>query len=1019
MRKVILHVGLHKTGSSAIQETSAKNRDRLKEAGYYYPTFGDTKWTNHSIPLCLLFMGDREEKHSVIDIFPDSLEREHAAKQKKNALLNELNDYPLLDIIFSGEDISLLETAELYSLKEFIRCDLEIDDISVILYVRNPVLLAISGAQEWVRAGQKSFGDVLSLGNLLQAKLKIERLQEVFGIGRVAVFDFDTAVKEHGDITKHFYERLGISNEISEFVRINEAMPLEKILVVSALIADSPYLAKACLMALPDDGSRLRPTAHFAAYASNAAEQDIDYLANQFGINYRTDNYSDEIVLNPAVLFRNCHIAVALSVEDGCKPALGLAKLFANMCADIESSFPDLSARLSSLGYNCSRDPVLRSHIDDHLQHGRLHGEYVGELFVDDDDKSIINNFDAIAYLSLNPDVAAAGVDPLVHYYSIGRFMGRSTRCNGWRLFDGQVDQCEANLYALQRGDQPAVATLSPGWTPVSVWFVQDHLRVLVLKNTNNKRALWYFDADSRFIGNSAETILNHSLSARKAFGALFKRLVLECVDPNQHEAHLITDAIEPLSAEMWAFSKVLFATASDLTGDLESPEGRTLNATPSIVQDEVLNSTEGVMDLEWRGRSLQATRCIVIKDFFFAYPLFEGPVLSALLFVGSHLGIRMAFLDMIRMELCYRRVPGIESKLLPDLISHLAMHWQLLRGYFEKSDPAAIVGVTRNNHIGHRLWNDITGLYRLRQRGGANYLHALIHCDPDDTGEPWLDAREILERPDLDVAFASNSKGIAEWIYKNRVFPLRIGDSYIPKSLADLVATQCRSRAEVEVPVKAPGELRIVFGLRFENRTWVNQTEGLAELSCYLAERIPKLTIIVDGHDRIQGRRAMSHGEHLASGDIVAQEKGVVQAIESALAGRGYAGRIRVVDAVDMELSNTMAWILSADCFVTPWGAGLAKYKWVANLDGVIFSSREVMQTKSDLKIYENSKIREGATECIYLPAHYVAEQPTATSVINIAGGDGGMRENFIVDMDGLKATVDKLLARVKRGGQ
>ena len=593
--------------------------------------------------------------------------------------------------------------------------------------------------------------------------------------------------------------------------------------------------------------------------------------------------------------------------------------------------------------------------------------------------------------------------------------------CNGWSLSDGRVERSQVNLKALQRRDQSAIDTLSPGWSPVSIWLVQDHLCILGLKNTENKRALWYFDADGQFIGNSAQTIWSHGPWVREAFSALFRRLLLECVAPGQHEPHLITEAIEPLSAEFSAFADDLFAGANDLTGDRTSSEGRLLNASPAEVQDEVLKGALGEMNLEWRGRQLRATRGIVVNDFIFVYPLFEGQSLSALLFVGLHSGVRVACFDLVRMDLCYRKVAGgtVTAKLLNDLIGHIRLHWRVLLEYFKKAEPVATVGITRSSHIGHRLWNDLTGLYRIQQSDAAKHLCALIHHDQQDVGELWLGGREVLRRPDLNLVCAGPGKAsVANWVYENRMFPLRVGDSYIPKSFADLVATRCLTAAEVKVPAKEQRELRIVFGLRFENRTWANQTQGLAELACHLAERVPKLTIIIDGHDRIQGRKVMSHQERQAKVDVVTLEKGVVQAVQAALGGPGNAGRITVVDAVDMELNTTMAWILSADCFVAPWGAGLVKYKWVANLDGVIFSSRLVVEKRYDLKIYEDTAVREGATECIYLPVQYVVEQPSASSPITVAG-EGGMRENFVVDMAGLKATVDQLLARVLGSGE
>ncbi|KXS55219.1 MAG: Uncharacterized protein AWU57_403 [Marinobacter sp. T13-3] len=426
MRKLILHVGLHKTGSSAIQETGAQNRSWLKDTGYYYPAFGDARWVNHSVPLCLLFMNNPERNHTVKRIFPEDSQREDAKKQLKKVLLDEIDRHSPADILLSGEDVSLLNIEELQKLKFFINNELGIDEIHVIVYVRNPISLALSGAQEWVRAGEKTLGEVLSIGNLLQARMKIEALREVFGATPITVYDFDSVVEEVGDVSRHFYENLGVPTETLNFSRRNESMPLEKILVVSALINKVPELARICLREIPEEGSKLRPTVHSANVAVEASKRDMEYLDQEFGIKYGMGNYHQEVELDPFLLFHNCNIAISESKKAGGADVLGWARLFVSMCADVEASFPDLAAKLAVMGYNCSRAPALKSRVDHFVLHGLIKGEYVDELFVVDDDLPIVLGFNAPAYLEANPDVAEAEVNPVVHYYAFGRFAGRS-----------------------------------------------------------------------------------------------------------------------------------------------------------------------------------------------------------------------------------------------------------------------------------------------------------------------------------------------------------------------------------------------------------------------------------------------------------------------------------------------------------------------------------------------------------------------------------------------------------------
>lgn len=1016
MRRLLLHVGFHKTGTSVIQEICAKNNAILEKYGYYYPTFGKFRFENHSIPLSLIFMGDREEKHSALDVFPDPESRTLAIIELKEILIQELREKSSLDVLVSGEDLSLLNVAELSNLREFIVGDLNIHKIEIIIYTRNPASLAISGAQEWVRSGKKSLRDVLSLGNLLQAKLKIERIQEVFGLHSIVVHNYDEVVKKFHDIFQHFFEYIGIINNF-ESKRSNSSMSIEKTLVISSIISNVPHMASECFRAIPNDGSPLSVTNHFAVHSNSVALDDINFLHKQFGINYNNYFYPRELTFNKKLFMRNCHIAINLCRESPGGDVLDWESLFLSIYKDSEYLSHELSAQLAVMGYNCSRGLTLKSIVEICLQQGRIHGDFDRGLFVDNENKKIFDSFNPSNYLALNPDVAAAEVDPITHYYSFGRFMNRKFIFDGWQLIDDQVKSNSDELESLTRNGRSAIQSLSPGWSPISVWNVERQLRILVLNNLQGERAFWFFDANGEFVGNSAQSIWSIGPWVIESFTALFRRIILECVDPIRHDSLLIPELIETIAFELQPLFDELFARAKDLTGDQNSLEGQILNATPSEVQDEVLKEGMGEINIDYSGRRLRGTRAIVINDFVFAYPLFDIDRFAAILFVGFHTGERIAYLDMDTMTFYYRIVPGgiINSNILLDLINHIKSHWRSLRKYFETLKPLPIVGVTRANHFGHRLWNDLTGLHRIKLNGGGKHLFGLIHFDSQDVGEAWISAREVLQRPDLNVVLAGGVKiSISQWVYQNNVFPMRIADSRIQKSLTELIVFKCLSLNKFHVPAKVSGELRIVFGLRFENRTWVNQIDGLAELAVHLAARFQKLTIIVDGHDRMEGQRIVSHCENAKDLEIIAQEKAVIHAVRAALSMPEYDDmRVNVIDAVDMELSTSMAWILSADCFVAPWGAGLVKYKWVANLEGIIFSSREVVEKRSDLKIYEDPTVRDDAKECIYLPVEYVSESPSFSGLIDTGEG-GSMRDNFFVNMEGMKTTVDKLLDQV-----
>ncbi|WP_033017466.1 hypothetical protein [Pseudoalteromonas sp. BSi20652] len=119
MKKLLLHVGFHKTATSSIQKTLAKNNALLASLGYIYPSFDykSKKVINHSIPIYSIFCESPASYH--INIRNGDLVR-----------VEELNkDYMLQftsiletnkNVIISGEDISTLSLQALIELKNLI-----------------------------------------------------------------------------------------------------------------------------------------------------------------------------------------------------------------------------------------------------------------------------------------------------------------------------------------------------------------------------------------------------------------------------------------------------------------------------------------------------------------------------------------------------------------------------------------------------------------------------------------------------------------------------------------------------------------------------------------------------------------------------------------------------------------------------------------------------------------------------------------------------------------------------------
>src|SRR5689334_22540831 len=127
--EVILHVGLHKTGTSSIQETlfSEKNNQLLEKKDYIYPK---SWYSNHSIPIYSAFCDDPEGYYENSRKGYSIAEIKTINEQYFEGLETELAEREQSKLIISGEDISLLSVVNLNAFKTYL-ISLSANDITI------------------------------------------------------------------------------------------------------------------------------------------------------------------------------------------------------------------------------------------------------------------------------------------------------------------------------------------------------------------------------------------------------------------------------------------------------------------------------------------------------------------------------------------------------------------------------------------------------------------------------------------------------------------------------------------------------------------------------------------------------------------------------------------------------------------------------------------------------------------------------------------------------------------------
>ena len=282
MRQLILHVGMHKTGTTSIQ----KSLDGLADGGVRYVNLANP---NHTGPIGAAFSteGQRGNRlragrtpEQLATVKKRTLERLHA----------ELAQKEFHTFVISGEGIVFLPRAALRDLRDTVLK--YVDRIQVFAYVREPVGFCSSAFQQRTKGGDATY-------KLEQAKyrMKFAPFVDVFGRENVSVKEFSRGSLRDGSVVVDFCSLWNIPFDPRREVRTNESLsePAIKLLhLFNRSEIDSVgtrELMKARVGMIESLSGHFKGRFDLPARFRGAAIdlEDIDWLAEQFGIRFPVD----------------------------------------------------------------------------------------------------------------------------------------------------------------------------------------------------------------------------------------------------------------------------------------------------------------------------------------------------------------------------------------------------------------------------------------------------------------------------------------------------------------------------------------------------------------------------------------------------------------------------------------------------------------------------------------------------------------------------------------------------------
>ena len=212
--RCVIHIGMHKTGSTSIQQS-------LKGFGddrFLYADLG--RQGNHSLPMYTLFSGRPEHHHLHRVVGRDQDYTREYAKRTLAALERAIGRAGSRTLLISGEDIGPLAPGDVETLAAFFHQRFK--QVEVVAYVRSPASYLASGFQQRIQGGGVRSFDIENVYRPYQAKFT--KFDRAFGRENVHLWPFDVQTFPDGCVVRDFCDRLGIGFPSNRIVRVNQSL---------------------------------------------------------------------------------------------------------------------------------------------------------------------------------------------------------------------------------------------------------------------------------------------------------------------------------------------------------------------------------------------------------------------------------------------------------------------------------------------------------------------------------------------------------------------------------------------------------------------------------------------------------------------------------------------------------------------------------------------------------------------------------------------------------------------------
>jgi len=330
--RLIIHAGMHKTGSTSIQHW-LRNAS-LDDAHYF-----NWKQDNHSTLFTLLFEENPYEYFALKRRGFTAENYRHRRNKARRALIAEIEDTPVSTFIFSAERISSASDASVEKLHRFFSKHFQ--RIDVYAYVRQPTGFMTSMFQQHL----KTWNSDLGFKHLWPAyQRRFDRIDRVYGQSEVHLRLYEDLRNRQTDSVSDFLEWTGVSGEGEQAVRRNTSMSSD---AVALLYFYRKYVVVTLDQRLPPKfdnrlvqairqikGERFELSLPSDPEFEQTRRAGIEWMSERMGIEYEDFDQGE----SGAVVFRTDEDLVQTAISASHKLVVGDRKLDPNAAGSFDQA---------------------------------------------------------------------------------------------------------------------------------------------------------------------------------------------------------------------------------------------------------------------------------------------------------------------------------------------------------------------------------------------------------------------------------------------------------------------------------------------------------------------------------------------------------------------------------------------------------------------------------------------------------------------------------------------------------